>query len=957
MKHNITRLAALTAGTFLCAASAMAVPARKVPVEVTQPDGTTVMLTPQGDEFFHYLQTEDGYIVRQNDKGWYNVVGSDGNLTELPALKPESRDAAYRKSLQEIDPQASFTNLQLKSSSRMEQYRKDRMEKHRNKMQGIQKADPKWDNKDGHCLTEFPCVGKQNVLVILVNFADLKWSFCSDPHKEMQDMLQKPGYSNFDCTGSAYDYFTQSSNNIFRPSFDVYGPVDLPKKAAYYGGNDWRDNDQHPEEMVIDACDILDPEVDFSQYDRDGDGVIDNVYVFYAGNGENEGAPEWTVWPHSWDVRSAGSGTHVYDGVELGHYACSNEVIYLTNTMTGIGTFCHEFSHVLGLPDLYATSYTSAHTPGEYSLMDHGSYNNNGRTPPEYSAYERYALEWQKPYVITKNEDITMRPLTQDGNIYKMTVDPARPTEYFLFESRKQEGFDTYLPAEGMLIWHIDYKQSKWESNVANNDPGDQCIDIVEADNQATDSSMGGDTWPGSTGNTSFGADTKPAFKNKNGKKTELDITRITQLPNGMVSFRVGTGMDDDSDYALKPISGTPEEIGSDYFTVTFPKPTQVRDKGGSDGENIYISVGKYAYSEEEEAYVKEMLEGYEMKKINTSEPHKIVGVAPGTAYQINLYRYNTANISLPYEFTVLTAAEAMEETQPSVFAKEVNGNDATLNWTKIAGADGYLLTVGTEGELTAGETIETTGFTGTPRMPAGWDYSGAFSSAEGTFGESAPSFYMSETLDYLTTDEYDSEIGALSFWTSSTEPGSQLNVYGAKNGSLSLIKKLDINEEPATVKVEVPEGIRSLVLLPTATTGRIFIDDIVITGRDKAEINPVISDFAVEGDEYKVTGLDKKTTYAAYVKATAGSAVSAKSPTIRFTTSNETGVENVVSKGTAGFWVAEGVVTPMNGAERYDIYTADGMKVAAGVNGRYNLPARGLYIIRSGKTAAKVIW
>ena len=163
------------------------------------------------------------------------------------------------------------------------------------------------------------------------------------------------------------------------PDFDIYGPVTLSKNMSYYGGNDIYGNDKNPEKMIIEACQLLDDEVDFAQYDNDGDGYIDNIYVFYAGKGEASGGSKDTVWPHSWNITAATSTPYIFDGVRLDRYACSNE--NEGSHPDGVGTFVHGFSHVMGLPDLYATSYTSSFTPGAWSCMDYGPYNNDGRTP------------------------------------------------------------------------------------------------------------------------------------------------------------------------------------------------------------------------------------------------------------------------------------------------------------------------------------------------------------------------------------------------------------------------------------------------------------------------------------------------------------------------------------------------------------------------------------------------
>lgn len=967
MNHKFFRLTALSAAMFICAGSAMAVPARPVPVEVTQPDGSTLVLTPRGDESFHYLQTNDGYLVRQDNDGWFRIVGNDGQITTLDARDASSRDDAYTRQLSGIDPATAFANLQKISaaSSRFNDYKADLNERFNKRLAAVAKADSQWDNVDCHDLRAFPSTGRQNVLVILVNFSDLKWSFCDNPHEEMQNMLQQQGYSNFDCTGSAYDYYTQSSNNLFRPAFDVYGPVDLPNTASYYGGNDYSGNDKNPEKMAIHACDILDPEVDFSQYDRDGDGVIDNVYIFYAGNGENEGAPSWTVWPHSWDVRYAGGDEVQYDGVILGHYACSNEVIYRTNTMTGIGTFCHEFSHVLGLPDLYATSYTSSHTPGDYSLMDQGSYNNNGRTPPLYSAYDRYALEWQKPVEITGNEEIAMLPLTQSGNVYKMTINSNRPTEYFLFENRKLEGFDTYIPAEGMLIWHIDFKQSTWDYNTVNNTPSDLGVDIVEADGVASTATMSGDTWPGSSNNTTFSGTSNPAFKNKAGDKSELALTRIRQLPGSLIAFQVGDGIDENSQYAITPIAASPSNISTDSFTLVFDNSKAPRREKGTtgDGENVYVSVSQYLFDDVEEAFIKSSVEGYELAKVNTSTPCTVSGLQPGVAYTVSIYRYTEENISNPYELAVTTVSENLADSHPEIFAKEVNSTDATIGWSQVGEVTQYLLTVATEGEATEPAEFTTVDFTNTPRVPTGWEYSGAFSTQEGCFGQTAPSFYMNQDYDYLWSETFQEEIGSLTLWTRALSGSTPtLGIYSVNSsGSLAPIAKVEeLTTQAQLLTIDFPENVYAFVLIPeNIGSNRIFVDDIVVKGRAGVELTPVAGYDAalVENTELLVEGLEPSTDYVAFVRAIDGETTGGRSEILHFSTLEPTGINSVAGKAAQGFYVANGILNALDASQAYDIYAVDGRAVAKDVKGTFELPARGLYIVRSGSLAVKINW
>lgn len=375
-------------------------------------------------------------------------------------------------------------------------------------------------------------------------------------------MMTEPGYSNFGCTGSALDFYTAQSRGIYTPKFDVYGPVQLSQNMAYYGGN-VNGSDARVPELVKEACELLDGQVDFSQYDTNGDGYVDNVYVFYAGYGENDGGGASCIWPHSWSLHYTMTCPEL-DGVKIDRYACSNELRFTYDGSldpTTIGTFCHEFGHVLGQPDVYATDYSDSFTPGSFDCMDHGSYNNDSRTPPNFSAYERYALEWLEPIEIKSATTINMLPLGDGGNVYKFTLDPDTPTDYFLFENRQQTGWDTYIPGHGMLVWHIDFNKSIWDANKPNNTPSHQRIDLIEADGVLSDGSQSADPFPGTKNIGEFTASTTPAFRSWTKFDSKLPITEIQESPAGVISFNVAGGSNTDElvMYAPHPVRHRPQ--------------------------------------------------------------------------------------------------------------------------------------------------------------------------------------------------------------------------------------------------------------------------------------------------------------------------------------------------------------------------------------------------------------
>lgn len=411
----------------------------------------------------------------------------------------------------------------------------------------------------------FPTKGKQKALVILAEFSDVKFNSKNksqystpDPKAYFTDMLNKEGFDTYGATGSARDWFLDNSNGIFDPEFDVYGPVTLSHPVKYYGANDKKtDEDVLAYQMVIDACRALDSEIDFKEYDRDNDGYVDNVYVFYAGYGEADTENnEDTIWPHSWNI-SWGTSPNGYtpgnplrlDDVYIDRYACSNETCgiigydYRDNPIyadrpDGIGTFVHEFSHVMGLPDLYCVNYPEDEkddpfTPGEYSVMDYGPYNNDGMTPPNYSAYERYALDWLTPKMLTTGE-FSINNMADANEAY--IIKTERDQEFYLLENRQQSGWDKYIPGHGMLVWHIDFDESVFYDNTVNDDKDHQYVDLVEADNVRSDASTAADPFPGTRKKTSFGFKTTPALKSWSGKNLGVELTNIAEN-NNVISF------------------------------------------------------------------------------------------------------------------------------------------------------------------------------------------------------------------------------------------------------------------------------------------------------------------------------------------------------------------------------------------------------------------------------------
>ena len=331
-------------------------------------------------------------------------------------------------------------------------------------------------------------------LLILVNYADI--TFDSENNQQAFDSLANgDNYTYNGATGSCKAYFEAQSNGQYAPEFDVIGPITLPHTSAYYATNDAAGNDRYVVDFVVDACKGADSlGVDFSQYDNDNNGIVDFIYIIYAGYAESEGAGATTMWPHNWDLISAlyfgysnmdeyyaNSNTDYklpsFDGKLVNAYACSNELRKATSKRAGIGTICHEFSHVLGLPDYYLTTTEPVTqqrlTPGAWSLMGYGNYLNDGNTPPNYSIYDKYYLGWVTPTVLAESQSLTLYADGETG--YMLTrnekhVDEGayRTDTVYYLENRQLEGWDTFLPGHGMLIWQVIFNEKDWHDNCPN---------------------------------------------------------------------------------------------------------------------------------------------------------------------------------------------------------------------------------------------------------------------------------------------------------------------------------------------------------------------------------------------------------------------------------------------------------------------------------------------------------
>jgi len=629
----MNKLSKLTSAIVAAAAVAMpatigAVPALRGIISVPQPDGTELAINIHGDEYFHYTTSADGYLLTGNADGTYcyaSGIDRQGRVISsgIRAVNADARDARTRDFLSSLSPAATVGAL-LES---------------RNEASGPLRI------PEGHTMlfSDVPTTGVQPGLVLLVEYQDIKFKV-DDPADYFKRMMNEKGFSENGNVGSARDFFIASSRNKYIPHFDVYGPVTMKHNSSYYAGNSGTANAY---ELGAEALKALDPDVDFSQYDTDGDGFIDNVTVIYAGQGQASGGDTNTVWPHSWNASQVLNLT--VDGVKYDRYCCQNEWVNYRDEVTGnwlnrpdgIGTFCHEFSHVLGLPDLYSVDYLHYLTPGAWSVMDYGPYNGEGCIPPLHSVYEAYCLGWCEPEEITGAMN---GRLDGSGSLQGYYVTTDKANEFYMFEARDGEGWDSGLPASGMLVWHIDYAKSVWDMNTVNNKRDHMRIMLVPADNFNGEATAEGDAFPGlDNKTTSFTASTKPAFKAWSGYDMGLPITDITRIDDGHgISFKVKGGVDD-----IPAVSGIDASMKGSQVTITWNTASSGRADDPVKSYEVNI------YNEDEGIYEPGM------RCIATEQPNLSAILSPMTNYSARVRAVTAKTRSDWSDIVTFTTGEA----------------------------------------------------------------------------------------------------------------------------------------------------------------------------------------------------------------------------------------------------------------------------------------------------------
>ena len=545
-------------------------PANPIPVSITQPDGTKLQLKLVGDEFYHFNTTIDGYTVVNVNGKWEYAMKSGNKLTSTGVLAhdPEVRNTQEQQFLSTtakylVDEQGTNNAQKARSS-------------HDKKNHGQKEPVIDYSQFRG--------------LIILINFNDRQF-LMDNPNDFYDKLCNTENYSGFyhngrfqRCTGSVRDYYYDNSMGQFDPDFDIVGPVNLDYSC--YEGND------KAREIFKASLDAVDDQVDFSLYDADNDGEIDMVFFMVAGysssySGNNDGY----LWPHMSYLIDWWSGwppqPYVYDGKTMGTYASSCEIYGWesqgTTMPNAIGTICHEFGHVLGLPDLYDTDYSNnggeSNHPGSWDVMAGGSGNNYGRNPVGYSLWERWELGFtDTPAELTLGaQSLTAVDVSNTGYM----MQSPNENEFFLFENRQPGKWDSALPGHGLVITRVDYSNEQaWWNNEVNCNPAHNYYELLHA----SGSGASGVPFPGQNNVTYINSSSDPGLVTWAGDACQYALNNIAEN-NNVISFNVVADVPpltliEDFDQMPTQLPANSVNIQGNFATWNFPKSNVVEYNG-----------------------------------------------------------------------------------------------------------------------------------------------------------------------------------------------------------------------------------------------------------------------------------------------------------------------------------------------------------------------------------------
>ena len=444
---------------------------------IKQADGTTITVRAYGDEDLSYFLASDGTLLYQEGTNFYIAgVKADGTLysTGVLAHEPSMRTIKEISAIKAQNAKAFYNSMETQA-----------------KANKVRREPMTPDN------SLLPSLGKHKIPVILVEFSDVEFSV-ENPKATFDKYLNGKELFNKETDpemgqnyASVAKYFKDMSFGKFEPEFEVYGPVNLGKPLATYGAG--YSSEENMGLLLTDACTAVDDEVDFTQYDSNDDGNIDLIYIIYAGFSQSiAGNSTDCIHPKSGYLSLAKS----FDGMDVKRYGVNNE---LNGTpadqangpiINGIGLFCHEFSHCMGLPDLYPKSGSIAEAcinqnMDYWSLMDAGEYTANGYRPTAYTAWERERLGWMEIGTLTGPSNVELKSLDEGGAAFRIYNDKDETGhEYYIVENVQNNGWNKNLFGNGLMVTHVDYLSSQFSLGgcKVNNTGGHPRMHVMAAD-------------------------------------------------------------------------------------------------------------------------------------------------------------------------------------------------------------------------------------------------------------------------------------------------------------------------------------------------------------------------------------------------------------------------------------------------------------------------------------------
>lgn len=684
MKKIFTRL--LFIAILLISQISMAVPAYKGLVQLSQPDGTEVSAYLFGDERVNWVESEDNYTLLYNKEGYleYAIKDQQGDLipSGIIAKNSNNRSVADLNFLSSIQKQLRYSKNQI------------------NIMLEITEM---LDNSKA--AIEGRTVGIRKLLVILVAYTDIQFTYT---RTQFDNLFNQIGYSASGATGSVRDYYLANSYGKFDLQSEIVGPYVLPNNRAFYGRETDLVNDANAKQMIIDACNAANNDVDFSVFDNDGDLTVDGVHIIYAGQGQHNGGGADAIWAH----RSRLDPPIILDGVRVREYSCASEKRSY-NEMSGIGVHIHEFGHVLGLLDYYDTDYEQngvSKTLGDLEVMDAGAYNNSEKTPPLYNAYSKIFLGWANPYIIDSNMlmDITSIPTEDTALIFRINT----PTEgeYFLLENINFSGWNAYLHYSiinykngtgvnsGIRALHVDESENAtgWGLFTA----GGNCINCVAAKNNVLLMSANGAyngmesgqtghrSWnytemtnmlyPGSQNITSLTDQTTTNLKSWNNQNSNVALTNITRLSNDNITFKTNEG----AAFGVQVQTLAPSQITHTSAELSGSTQTSLQGDATITERGFVVSTQEYPRLSDQK---------YIVSGTTGDMTYNLIGLSEGTRYYYRAYGINQNGVAYGEHFTLLTTSDAISNNAivDSNFAACETGEMPTIIGTIPTGGSG----------------------------------------------------------------------------------------------------------------------------------------------------------------------------------------------------------------------------------------------------------------------------